>query len=387
MADIQDHRSHALLLGSGREPVLSLARAAAAMAGQALVVRPSLAGDAGAEEPRPGAIVLDLADEGALDRASQVRARFSLAAVPMIGVAPAVGDLAFEEVLSVGMDECCPADEQALGRLLRAVEGAQLGKVDRRGKTVVVADADRNARLLAGRVFHTAGYDVEFALDADETLARAGEPAVLAVICAAALALPEAAGEPLWRAAVGLGSHAVWVVSTPPKRIAEVLGRIAADDLGRVDVHDAFSVPDNLLFVTNELLAGELRDARRSPRVLYGTSVRFRPAGAERAAEQIGYSYNVSGGGLYVRTLAPPERESELWLELLPPRSDRRVHLEGAVRWARPYVPGSGATVPAGFGLEITAATPSDRQRYEQGCRAFVAERVELRATSLPPRK
>ena len=149
-----------------------------------------------------------------------------------------------------------------------------------------------------------------------------------------------------------------------------------------VAVHDAFSAPANLLFVANELLNRSLRDARKSERLLYGTTVRFRLAGRE--SEQLGYCYNLSAGRLYVRSFGPPARLDDLWLELVPPRSDRRVHIEARCVWVRPCGPGRGATVPAGFGVEITGATPTDQERYQHGYRAFLAERSALRPSLAP---
>ena len=61
---------------------------------------------------------------------------------------------------------------------------------------------------------------------------------------------------------------------------------------------------------------------RGTARVLYGTAVAFRPMG--RDTDDFGFTYNVSAGGLYVRTLAPPD-EQLVWLELCPPRGERRV--------------------------------------------------------------
>ena len=45
---------------------------------------------------------------------------------------------------------------------------------------------------------------------------------------------------------------------------------------------------------------------------------------AGRDADDRGFSYNLSLGGLYVRTLSPPE-DDIVWVELRPPRSERRA--------------------------------------------------------------
>jgi hypothetical protein len=68
----------------------------------------------------------------------------------------------------------------------------------------------------------------------------------------------------------------------------------------------------------------------------------------------------------------------------VPPRSDRSVHLEAKVVWARAFDARHGATVPPGFGVELSGATPRDAERYQRGYDAFLAERVALK-TSLGP--
>ena len=94
----------------------------------------------------------------------------------------------------------------------------------------------------------------------------------------------------------------------------------------------------------------------------------FRDAGRE--SDDLGYTYNLSAGGLYVRTLAPPE-EDICWLELLPPRSERRVRLVGRIAWRRWLERGEFATVPPGFGVEIIDGSKADLAAWEAGYRAF----------------
>ena len=125
--------------------------------------------------------------------------------------------------------------------------------------------------------------------------------------------------------------------------------RAALDGIGGVGVIDAFAPPENVLFASNELKGGAVNN-RRSPRILYGTTVAFRGAGREK--DDFGFSYNISEGGLYVRTLAPPE-DDEVWIEMCPPRSERRVRLVGKVAWRRRFNHNENATVPPGFGLSI----------------------------------
>jgi hypothetical protein len=135
----------------------------------------------------------------------------------------------------------------------------------------------------------------------------------------------------------------------------------------------------------NDVLNQETKNARKSERVLYGTVVRFRPAGRGRSDEDVGYSYNLSAGGLYVRTLALPDDWHELWLEFVPPRSDRAIHLEATAMWTRGYGRAGSATVPSGFGVRITGGSSADLERYDRSYKAFVAERAVRHASTPTP--
>ena len=78
----------------------------------------------------------------------------------------------------------------------------------------------------------------------------------------------------------------------------------------------------------------------------------------------------MSEGGLYVRTLAPPE-DDEVWIELCPPRSERRVRLVGKVAWRRRFNHNENATVPPGFGLSISDAAKGDIAAWAEGYRTI----------------
>ena len=372
------------MLGHCDAGTLQLVERAAAMAGQEVVVSSTLddAGLLDLTDGLPSAIIVDLGNRRARQLAAEVRSRLALAAVPIIGLSAELTDLVFEEALAAGMDDCCPLEVGSLGRMLRAVSVTR-SPVSRRPHAVVIADPDRHVRMLTGRVFHNAGYEVIFAIDGGDALQRAQDERVQAVICAASLEAERGDEAPLSIRARRSGNQAVWVINTPPAEIPATLARVDDGDR-KLAVHDAYSAPDNLLFVTNELLGRPGQEARQSERVLFGTMVRFRAAGQRE--ERIGYSYNISAGGLYVRTLTPPESPSSVWLELTPPRSDRLVHLEAGVVWSRRPGPTGQATVPSGFGVRITAATPSDERRYQEGYEAYLADRVALRMSARPPR-
>ncbi len=216
-----------------------------------------------------------------------------------------------------------------------------------------------------GRAIYQGGFAVRFVASAEDLAAESQADGVHVVVVADDLG--EGRAEQALRTARAAGSNRAWIVIAPPKRMATLSAAIGP--LAPVSVADGFAPPENVLFLTNELLSRRGVDKRASPRVLYGTTVSFRAAG--RDEDEIGFSYNVSAGGLYVRTLAPLDAEQEVWLDMWPPRSERRVRLAGTVAWKRAFGPSEWATVPAGFGVRVTDGLAGDLDRWRVGYQVF----------------
>ena len=234
----------------------------------------------------------------------------------------------------------------------------------------VVADGERGSRVLLARALRRAGYGVTFAIDAEQAIQASLQDGVEMVVFRPARGIDEATTAP--ERARRLGCKAAWLVGVPPKEIARVRRALAA--VPNVAVHDAFGPPENVLFVANDLATRSSRELRASTRLLHGTTILFRVAGGEE--DEVGYTFNISAGGVYVRTLAPAPRGADVWLELRVPRSHRRVRLEARVVWTRSFGPNDAATVPPGFGVQITGGSTADLECYTRGYRELAAERA-----------
>ena len=320
---------------------------------------------------RPKAIVIDATLRDAEQACVQVRDNPHLGNVPILGLVDAMSDLAFEEIFGWGGDDIALRGQaDSLMRRLRALSVSGGAPLAKRHGVALIADPDRRRRILLGRVLRNAGYNVTFAGDAAETLSEAMRDNVELVVSSwqieeeatwklEADAMPSVAAR-----ARAAGVKAAWVVGAPYKERARA--RELYKGVASLDTFDAFSAPDNVLFVANEIARAGRPDGRASARLLFGTAVRFRPAGGEE--DEIGFSYNLSAGGLYVRTLVPVPRGTDVWVEFSPPRSDRRVRLEGRSVWARSFGPNDSATVPPGFGLQFGPPEQSDLDRHVQAC-------------------
>lgn len=310
---------------------------------------------------QPQAVVVDVQQEGTETFCLNLRAQTNHALTPIVAMVDHVSDLAFAGTFSWGGDDVVAASKsQALvGRLRRLPSELTIPESGRRG-VAVVADPDRDRRLVRARVLRNAGYQVQFAVSADD-LQRAStdSPALLVVD-------EELDGGLGVLASANDATSALYLAA--PRRIGALASEL--QNCKTTLVADGFAPPENIVFLANELSRGGASDKRSSKRLLYGTRVVFRGEGREE--EDFGYSYNISEGGLYVRTLAVPD-DDRVWLELRPPRSDRLVRLEGEVVWRRPFGPNGFATVPPGFGVRIVDATASSRASWESGYAAFAA--------------
>jgi hypothetical protein len=235
-------------------------------------------------------------------------------------------------------------------------------------KVALISASDRNRRVILARVIGNAGYTIRFAVDLVETERFARESSPRLIVIDTDLDGVEA----MIKRAAPANRETLWIVSTAPRHMRQCHGWLR--DLPNATVTDSFAPPENIVFLANELGRGKGNDQRASRRLLYGTMVTFRCAG--RDEDDFGLSYNVSAGGLYVRSLAPPV-EDIVWLELRPPRTERLVRLEGRVCWRRGYGPSAMATVPPGFGLEIVDGSRADREAWQAGYKSFAASIVE----------
>jgi len=279
--------------------------------------------------------------------------------LPILALTKSPSDLEFAGAFSWGADDVVePHRPWSLATRLRAIVRESLTSQAPPRGIAVIAEIDQSRRIATARVLFNAGYEVRFAVTPEDTKAFALEPQVaLVVICTELSPDPEE----LIASAVAQGSSAAFVISAEPKRYVELNQQFSRGLSARVT--DASAPPENVLFLANELAAGSLADKRAAVRVLHGTTVRFRPDGFEES--EVGFTYNVSTGGLYVRTLAPPS-EDIVWLELVPPRSTRRVQLVGQVVWRRPFGPHKKSTVPPGFGCRIIDAPRSSLSRWHE---------------------
>lgn len=291
--------------------------------------------------------------------AVQTRAHARFSKLPVLALSSSLSTLDFVSAFTWGADDVVTFSETRplLTRLRSLPKEPPTLPANGRGNALV-AEADQVRRTTVARVLRNAGFSVRFAVTEEDSIAFSANPELSLVVANREL-FPQPSR--LVEAARASGSQAGFIVCTPPRDIRQDRAELSA--LSRVSVTDAFAAPENVLFVANEL-GSDRTSGRTSARIPFGTTVSFRGAG--RGEDEIGFSYNISQKGMYVRTLALPE-DDEVWLELCPPRLERRVRLVGRVAWRRPFNHNETATVPPGFGVEIVDGAQRDRDLWDEG--------------------
>jgi hypothetical protein len=379
-----NHHRPVVVLGSVRTRQLAAVRAATSAVGAPVVVCEKEDARPEGLPVAPLAIVAPNEDGGAFARCAEVRSDSRFAGVPIIVIAQARDSLSFGELFQSGGDDLVrPGDDVALARRLRAVSTV----ASRAEGAAPWASATRHAVMagppsrwqgMAARALSNAGIPTGFA----STSAELAEASRGAKVVVAVAELGPHGARAAHVEARRAGSVTPWVIVAEPRDVAELTA--AVEGLGPVAVIDSFAPPENALFVANELAASTATDNRSTTRLLYGTAVGFREAGRE-GDDDVAFTYNVSVGGLFARTLAPLAPREEVWLELWAPRSSRRVRLVGTVAWRRPFGPNESATVPAGFGIQITGGLGGDLDLWREGCAQLERAQRRVRTPDVVP--
>jgi CheY-like chemotaxis protein len=308
------------------------------------------------------AVLVDMATLGAEQFCKRARGTERLRGVPIIGMSRTPSELGFARVFAWGADDLVPLGATpALERRLKALMAADPSEHTSFGQAVV-AEGTTQRRALLGRVLVHAGYDVKFAVDRGSVELYASQAETRIVVISATLGDPRKLIESAGRA----GGLATWIVTAETRSVARLASSLAG--LDRVVVTSTAGSPEDILFLANEIVFGK-GNRPREWRALYGTAVAFRPLGA--TTDDYGFTYDVSPGGLYVRSLLPCESE-DVEVELRPPERDERVRLLGKVARRFAFGSGSVASAPPGFGVKVTGPASPALTLWVEACRAHV---------------
>lgn len=330
------------------------------------------------KEVDPDAVLVETAAVGADKLCQVIRNEKRWQGIPIVGLPRDLNDRIFAKSYSWGVDDLVRlGDWSALERRLHCIQTACPTKdaPEHTKGDAVVADADPARCGVMGRVLAGAGFKVRMATDLRTLLQHSHKSTTRLVVVNSNVGDVES----VLLAARKRNPDPTWVIATPAKDIERWASKIA--EFERVGVTSSNGTPQDVVFFANELMNKRSHEARSKARNLYGTTVAFRSAGD--ATDEFGFSYNVSPGGLYVRSLLCVAGE-ELWLEVRPPRSDRLVRLCGRVVWNKPLGVNEGHGTPPGFAIRITGGLGQGVQLWAAGCEALEAG-GKRRSASLRP--
>ncbi len=326
---------------------------------------------------RPKCICVDGESAELVTTTTWIREHANLFSTPVIAMVSDLRDSSFVDAYRHGADDVIVRSN--VGGVTRRI--ANLQSFDptvrppiNQGRVLISYPSDDYRRLL-GRVLRNAGFDVQFAVGADEIIEAMASavPPELIVVSDELLSVYDV-DRP--RRLVQSETPFIVVTSntaTPTKQEPMLDG---------VAIVSRAAPPDHLLFLANDLLTSGGHQ-RQSPRFLFDTICSFRTEGA--FSPEYGLTYNLSETGIYVRTLDPPPENARLWLELRPPGFTETVHLRGKLIWRA--IPGESArSTPPGFGLRIEAASSParDLELYQRAYSRLAAVPSQLAVSWRP---
>jgi DNA-binding response OmpR family regulator len=300
---------------------------------------------------------------GAEDVCRRLRASGAHQDAPIVAMSRELSDLPYAKAYSWGVD-----DVVRLGELAPLTQRlTELGTVRRSDSQrppalngeALVADSDTTRCTALGRALSGAGFMVRYAGDARTAEFYACQEAVKLVVLH-----PELGDtRPLIKKVQNVSPNTAWVITVPEADIPK--WKQTTFDLPMVGIVNSAGPAENAVYFAHALLNHDTADVRSRARSLHGTTVAFRAAGDD--ADEIGFTYNVSATGLYIRTLCPPSVE-KLWLELRPPKRKALVRLLGQITWRRPYGATDGDGTPPGFAVTFLDGLDQDLQAWKTAC-------------------
>ncbi|MCC7534667.1 MAG: hypothetical protein IT379_00560 [Deltaproteobacteria bacterium] len=304
-------------------------------------------------EPLPTALLMPIESTGARRFLSWLRSQQRLGALTVLGIVDWPSEEDFQRAFAAGVDDVVVEDDESgvLRRIRALASRAHRAEGRSASGRCLVQHPDQPRRASLGRALRQAGYDVTFACSLEEVLDRLvlDPPGVVLV------AEPQ-----LWESVAQAIEEARRVSERPDLPFVVCVSELDAARLRasstpvlNVSLMQTQAGPSDALFLVNRLLSSAVEsNGRSSARILYDTFCSIRPLD-EPGTSRYAMTFNVSRGGLYVRTFDPVPRGSLVQLKLRPPSVGSTVELVGRVAWT--CAPGNGPTVtaPPGFGVEL----------------------------------
>lgn len=304
-------------------------------------------------EPLPTALLLPVDTIGSRRFLAWLRSQQRFGSLPVLAIVDWPSEEDFQRAFAAGADDVVVVDDdEGVLRRIQALAAREPRADGRRANgSCLVQHPDQPRRAALGRALRQAGYDVTFACGLDEVLDRVTlDPPNMVLV----------AETTPWECMSGVIDEARRISERPDLPFVVCVSELDASRLRassnpilNVALMQSKAGPADALFLVNRLLSSTAaEDGRSSARILYDAFCAVRPSGEDQAT-RYAITFNISRGGLYVRTYDPLPRGTEVCVKLRAPGLSSTVELVGRVAWACSPARGTALTAPPGFGIEL----------------------------------
>ena len=318
----------------------------------------------------PLAIVLSENFENRADFICALREKPELAQVPILARVDDMTTSEMEYAYKDGVDEVCTGCNllqfKAFVNMVTKQDSWQVVRAPA-GK-IVLAYQDRLSRMKLGQTLRKKGFDTYFATDEQELRKAIATQNPRAVVSDLGI----------------LGKSALSMITSSHNSEKKLFWVLSASndakkhlDMGKVNsslvrLLDQEADAESVTYLLNELLMPEPFGQRRSPRILYGTPVRFSPDQKD-APMFDGFTFNVNIGGLYIRSTTPLPMQTLIEVSFTPPFGRGKVNMIAQVVWRKEYGKDESPTTPPGMGIQFVKSWIADKSGFEAGYKALLA--------------
>ncbi len=219
-------------------------------------------------------------------------------------------------------------------------------------KRILVADDNLAVRIMLEDILSEAGYEITTAEDGQQTFDLLGREKFDLLILD--LLMPHKSGfeilEWLDKQSKALTVLVLTGIFRSPKEI-ERLRKLGAKGY----IYKSAPV-EEILYRVNNVLFPISNDTRKYPRIPVNFSIEFRTNSKWHQA----YTATLGGGGLFIRTVNPPEMGTRIAVKFRIPDVGKTFEAEGTVVWSNEYNPDNKKTTLPGMGIRFDVIKKED---------------------------